>query len=305
MIQQSPYPFELVCPGCRSALEFFPDEIRCRSCAAQYGYRSGVPDLILGGRFDDVEDDELYAHEEMTCTYTTEQYMIPLLRRLFPDPGKPPRVLSLGCGLGIDVDLLNRAGYRTAGIDNGNRTVAWQRRSHRACLYLANGKHLPFEHGSFDMVYCGCVFPHVGVEGDSNRVTAGYLEDRLSVAREMSRVLRPNGAILVSSPNRLFPLDLFHGRKPGKQIWPRLNPPTSPFLLSAKDYSRLFAEGGYQRRELLPVDNYWGFFRRNKSLAGRLTALPVKTVFKLSSTAWGSGLRNSFVSPWISMLFQR
>ncbi|HWP86056.1 MAG TPA: methyltransferase domain-containing protein [Terriglobia bacterium] len=298
-------PIPLVCPACHGALAFHADRAECRTCAARYAVENGIPDLIVGGRFEDAEDAALYQHEEATCTHTTLRYMIPLIRRLTTNWSRPPRILSLGCGLGTDVDLLCEAGFDAVGVDCGNRATAWSRRQFKERLYLANGKHLPFETATFDLAYCGCVFPHVGVVGDTNQVRDGFFEERLAVAKEMTRVLHPDGYLLVSSPNRLFPLDLFHGRSPGKQIWPRLNPPTNPFLLSARDYRRLFRQAGWQRSELLPIDDYWGFLRRNQSWLGRLTALPVKTVFWLCSLRIGRPLRSSPLSPWLIMLFRR
>jgi len=135
-------------------------------------------------------------------------------------------------------------------------------------------------------------------------VRSEYFEERLKVATEMTRVVKPEGCLLVSSPNRLFPFDLFHGRSPGKRKLPRWNPPTNPFLLSAGDYRRLFLKTNWRRSELLPLDNYWGFVRRNQSLLGRLTALPVKMFFRLCSLKIGKPLRAS-VSPWLIMLFQK
>ncbi len=43
--------------------------------------------------------------------------------------------------------------------------------------------HLPFEDQQFDVVYSGCVFPHVGVKGDSREVLADYATHRLAIAK--------------------------------------------------------------------------------------------------------------------------
>lgn len=299
------YPFNLVCPRCKGEVKLGERSLDCGCCRASFDIRDGIPDLIVGGRFEDEENAELFAHEEATCTFTTENYIAPLLERLFAGYARTPRVLSLGCGLGTDVDLLREAGYDVAGIDCGNRSTAWKRRLHKDRLYLANGMYLPFEDQTFDLVYCGCVFPHVGVEGDTNRVLQDYAEQRSRIAREMRRVLKTGGHVMVSSPNRLFPFDLFHGRSPGKQMWPRWNPPSSPFLLSASDYRSMFEKAGCGAGTLLPTDNYWGFLRRNQSLAGKLTALPVKMAFSLSSRPLGRILRGSPMLPWLVMQFRR
>jgi SAM-dependent methyltransferase len=292
-----------VCPHCRGKLLFTGQEISCTSCEAKFQFENGFPDLIVGGRFDDEDDPERTAYETQTNEDLTRNYFLPVFSDLFKGR-KAPRLLSLGCGVGMDVDLLTNAGFDVYGIDCGNRTNAWPHRRHRDRLYLANGKHLPFDDQTFDMVYCGCVFPHVGVEGDSNIVRPDGWEERCKIASEMTRVLKPGGRILVSSPNRWFPFDLFHGRDAGNP-WPRFNPPTSRFLLSAGDYRTMFQRAGCNRFTPMPVQGYWGFLRMKQSWKGRLLAMPVETVFRAVSTPVGSILRTSPINPWLVMLCQK
>jgi SAM-dependent methyltransferase len=292
-----------VCPLCQGTLAFGPAQIVCATCGRAFEYRDGFPDLIVGGRFDDDLDEAQTKYEEQSNDWLAERYLIPTLERLLAGI-RHPRVLSLGCGTGVDIDRLAARGFDMVGIDCGNRSGVWPRRMHRERLCLANGKHLPFEAASFDAVYCGCVFPHVGVEGDTHRVRPGYRAERLAIAREMGRVLKPGGRAVVSSPNRLFPIDIFHGRSPD-QPYPRLNPPWSPFLLSASDYRRLFAEAGFMRSQLLPVKDYWGFIRMKERLKGRLLAFPVETIFSAVSTETLRGLRASPLSPWLVMAVEK
>ena len=288
-----------VCPHCRRALRFEADQIVCVECCAQFEYRDGFPDLVVGGRFDDQLGEVQTRYEEQSNEWLSRNYLIPTLSRMLAGIRRP-RVLSLGCGTGVDIDRLADHGFDIVGIDCGNRSEVWPRREHRDRLCLANGMHLPFETASFDAVYCGCVFPHVGVEGDSNRVSSNYHDQRAAIAREMGRVLKPGGQAMVSSPNRLFPLDIFHGRSPDNP-YPRFNPPWSPFLLSAADYRRLFAAAGCGRTQLLPVKGYWGFIRMKEKRAGRLLAFPVETVFSVVSTPAFRVLRGSPISPWLVM----
>ena len=292
-----------VCPHCHGRLDFGAQGIVCASCGAQFEYREGFPDLIVGGRFDDQLGEVQTRYEEQSNEWLAERYLIPTLSRMLAGV-KQPRVLSLGCGTGVDIDRLSRRGFDIVGIDCGNRTNVWPRRDERQRLCLANGMHLPFESGSFDAVYCGCVFPHVGVDGDSHHVTPDYHEQRAAIAREMGRVLKRGGHAVVSSPNRLFPIDIFHGRSPD-QPFPRINPPWSPFLLSAGDYRRLFAAAGCRESRLLPVKDYWGFIRMKQKRSGRLLAWPVETVFSLVSTPALRALRGSPISPWIVMAAEK
>jgi len=293
----------IVCPACRGKLDSAGPSIHCLACAREFSFTEGFPDLIVGQRFEDATTADKMLYEERSNQDTTINFWIPMFRKLW---GKSTsrhgvRLLSLGCGVGVDVDLLAAEGFECVGIDCGNRTNFWSRRQHPERLLLANGMNLPFEDGSFDGVFCGCVFPHVGVIGDSFQVTPHYYQDRLRLAKEMSRVLRPGGTILVSSPNRYCVFDLFHGRAEGSYK-PRFNPPSSPFLLSCSDYRRLFRDAGMSAAELQPVQKYWGFIRANNSIKGKLAGLAPKAAFWLVSQPGLRFLLSSPVNPWLVVM---
>lgn len=294
----------LVCPSCRDGLSSQPSAYRCVGCSSAFPLLGGYPDLIVGERFDDASDEALLRYEEQSNADLTRNYWQPMFRRMWPNGPARPRLLSVGCGTGVDVDLLCEAGFDSVGIDCGNRTAVWPRRSHGERLLLANGKHLPFGDASFDAAFCGCVFPHVGVVGDSNVTAPDVEQQRLELAREMVRVLRPGGYVIVSSPNRWFPFDIFHGRTPGSYK-PRFNAPTSRFLLSAGDYERIFRAAGTGPASTLPVENYWGFIRSRHSLKGMLFGTPVRFVFWLVSRPAFGFLRASPVNPWLVVMLQK
>ena len=294
---ESELEFKIVCPVCHAELEKLDDGLRCQSCDQNYPLENGFPDLIVGGRFDDPDDPDLASYEEECNEDTTRNFWVPTISQLVGSNDQP-QVLSMGCGTGVDVDIMVDAGFGAVGVDCGNRTKVWPRRRQHNRLFLANGKNLPLENESFDVAFCGCVFPHVGVVGDSYTVSPTYHQDRLQLAQEMTRVVRPGGKIVVASPNRLFPADLFHGREAGsykvRPYWPG-----DPFLLSANDYRDLFLEAGCSEATALPVENYWGFIRAKNSLKGQVFRLPVRTAFWLASREPLRFLRNSPLNPWI------
>ena len=309
---QLPLAFDtpIGCPLCRAALTTDGERIFCppcdrTDCPRGFHMINGFPDLVVGERFEDTSDDELIRNEERNTAHTVRHYWEPLFRRLTGGHGARPTVLALGCGAGLEVDLLRDEGFECVGIDNGNRARAWANRQSAHALAMANAMHVPFPDAFFDLAFCGCVFPHVGVVGDSFRVTGRYWTDRLVVAREMARVVKPGGQIVVSSPNRWFPLDLFHGRPIGSYRTP-INPPWRRFLLGLDDYRRLFTAAGCAGPATAEsIRNYWGFCRMGQTVRGRLLSMPVRALLFLGSTRAMRYLWTSSLLPWIVIRIQR
>jgi len=292
----------VVCPACRGALFDAGEVLTCNACGSRYPKRGGFVDLVVGERYDDDTTDGAVENEEATNRDTVERYWIPLFRRLWPEGAKGRRILSLGCGVGADVEQLVAAGFDAYGIDNGKRVAHWWRRNCPERLYCGNGKHMPFEDASFDLMFCGCVFPHVGVVGTTFRTTADYFEQRLALAAEMARVLRAGGRIVSCNPNRFFPFDIFHGHQAGK-ITLRPTPPWHHLLLSRGDYLEMFRRVGCVRAVALPVKGYWSFANSRKTWRGRLLAAPVDLLFRLVSST--SILRSSPLNPWLIVMLEK
>jgi SAM-dependent methyltransferase len=291
---------EPVCPSCKGALLSAGQVLICSNCGRNFPHLDGFPDLVHGERYDVDNGDQVMLDEEITNRRTVEEYYIPLFEKLFD--GRAARILSLGCGVGSDVDALCDAGFDAYGIDNGVRSCTWKRRHHPDRLFMANGKYMPFADETFDCVFCGCVFPHVGVQGDTYKVTDDYRAQRLTLASEMARVLKPGGKVIASNPNRWFPFDIFHGHTAGSlRMRPTL--PTNPLLLSRGDYEDLFAPAGCVRAVGLPVDGYWSFENSRKHIKGRIASIPVRLLFRISSVI--KPLRTSLLNPWIIVMIEK
>jgi SAM-dependent methyltransferase len=99
------------------------------------------------------------------------------------------RVLDLGCAFGFSTRMLAGRGYETTGVDNSLGYIIRARRRHPAGTYLlASAETLPLEDKSFDGVLCLDVLEHVA--------------DQQAVIREIRRVLRPGGTLILSVPHR-------------------------------------------------------------------------------------------------------
>jgi SAM-dependent methyltransferase len=113
-----------------------------------------------------------------------------------PDRPASPRVLDLGCGAGDSVDLFRSLDpdVTWVGVDIEESPEVTARTRGDAEFVTFDGEHLPFEDGSFDLVYCKQVLEHV--------------ERPRELVAEAARVLSPGGWFAGSTSQ----LEAFHSR---------------------------------------------------------------------------------------------
>jgi SAM-dependent methyltransferase len=109
---------------------------------------------------------------------------------------RPARVMDLGCGTGDSVDLFRALNPEVdwVGVDVEESPEVAERTRADAEFVTFDGKHLPFEDMSFDLVYCKQVLEHV--------------ESPHELLREVARVLQPGGSFAGSTSQ----LEAFHSR---------------------------------------------------------------------------------------------
>jgi SAM-dependent methyltransferase len=101
------------------------------------------------------------------------------------------RVLDVACGAGFGLHMLRQAGARTLGLDLNPHALAEARRLDPAApVARADAACLPLADRSFDLA--------VSFE------TLEHVPDASALVRELRRVLRPTGRLVLSTPNRLF-----------------------------------------------------------------------------------------------------
>lgn len=107
---------------------------------------------------------------------------------LFDAPGGT--VLDIGCGPGVFADRLSQLKCRTYGVDLSQKMAALaQGRGFPLSSFMVGGiVQLPFKDNSFDSVLCSGVLE--------------YLTEIESAIKEMSRVLKPGGRLIVTFPNK-------------------------------------------------------------------------------------------------------
>jgi ubiquinone/menaquinone biosynthesis C-methylase UbiE len=109
---------------------------------------------------------------------------------------RPGRALDVGCGTGFQSTILGEIGYEVHGVDisPGLLTVARRRRLPRSWFSLGSAEDLPYAEAAFDVVNC-C------------GSTLSLVEQPERVLREIGRVLRPGGALLLECEHK-WSLDL-------------------------------------------------------------------------------------------------
>jgi SAM-dependent methyltransferase len=97
-------------------------------------------------------------------------------------------ILDVGCGVGQVVHSLFAAGFQAHGVEVSEANIALAREQ-PGHFHLYDGHTLPFPDRAVDVIGAFNVLEHV--------------EQPVALLDEMSRVLRPGGRIVISSPNFL------------------------------------------------------------------------------------------------------
>lgn len=100
-----------------------------------------------------------------------------------------PRILDVGCGTGANLLMLSQYGD-AEGVDISNDALAFCRERGLDQVKLGAGEKLPYDDGTFDLVTAFDVVEH--------------MDDDLAGLREMRRVLRPGGRVLLFVPAFMF-----------------------------------------------------------------------------------------------------
>jgi SAM-dependent methyltransferase len=156
-------------------------------------------------------------------------------------------VLEVGCGSGVFLPLLASAVAptgRVVGLDHAPTMVA-QARARVATAGLdavvtveaGDAYHLPFADDSFDAAHCERVLMH--------------LDDPTAVLREMARVVRPGGRIVVAEPDWLG-IRIAHPDREGFELIYRRSLPMRQQDMGLTLYQR-FAEVGLIDRQVTLV----------------------------------------------------
>lgn len=204
----------LRCPVCRCRLASDGDVLSCSNCGGRFPVRAGIPDLLddrlpgIVAKRREIEgwpamakaegwyepDDEVDAHLPFLVrdlgwddtTWRANEHSFSLLLEGWVRPGM--RVLEVGAGkcwaaqhlvpLGVDYVATDILADPNIGLGRGELYERLVGPFHRV---QADGEHLPFASGAFDLTYCVAALHHAG--------------DLTRMVRELARVTRRGGAV--------------------------------------------------------------------------------------------------------------
>jgi len=301
---------KFVCPNCRDSLYFSDNIFKCNKCNKVYNKNKF-------GFFDFIIDHKMYEFDTTTNEYAEiqalrsknlyQKFLKPYLQQDFCQ-----KVLDVGCGIGEVVSLLLEYGYEAYGIDLPNVSKFWlQLGIDFQHFFCCDATSLPFVDNYFDAIYSLGVIEHIGTIGGHCTLLDNYWEIRKKYARELLRIIKPGGRILISCPNKSFPIDFQHGAKDDYSqnnlimnirdyIFKKTNFNIHAtwgknHLLSYSEIKRLFCyEGGACHFEPLPLKNYFGFSRFQHYLLNHLVGL-----VKIYLDHIPKCLRSSFLNPYV------
>jgi SAM-dependent methyltransferase len=281
------------------------------ACSQGHGYRRGEHGFSelaeVGNYVLDVETTSAHCAsvQETGGVRVYESYIRPWLRAKGAHT-----VLDAGCGVGVGVAAMRDDGLAAFGLDVRSVARIWKTEAYDPDAFVVGDvTALPFADNAFDAAVCLGVVEHVGTTTGHLTLAPDYREQRQTLARELERVVRPGGSILLACPNKRFPIDIQHGPN-DEQTYARrrtrifertgmnLHPTWGDYHLAS--YGDVRGWFGRHRVRPLPLAGYFGFSALNRpGIVGRMSKAAQVYVDWLPAT-----LRSTALNPYLLVEIQ-
>lgn len=306
-----PSPVRTVCPACRASLSHSAASATCTACGSVYPRDTAgfinfdVADLQTA---DDNENDGV--RDEYSKTHSGNHlrlynaYIRPLIEQ------EPTRtVLDVGCFLGEGIASLQTHGYDAHAVDTAQVLPFWSQAGRNPERFVSANASigLPYPDDTFDFVISTGVIEHIGTTDGHATLRPDYEQCRQTYASELLRVTRPGGRILLSAPNKRFPIDLQHGPMGGgalrRALYDKAGINIHPIagrnhLPTYREVRALFE--GATSLEALPLAGNFGFSSLNRPLLRPLKKLAEAYVNHLPRR-----LRETGLNPYMLVLVRK
>lgn len=209
--------------------------VQCTNCS--FLLTNPRPDAQSIGRY--YESQDYVSHSDTNQGLINQVYQVArsftvrqkvaLVGKQAPRKG---RLLDYGCGTGYFLAACQKAGWQVAGLEPND--TARQLAEQNTGQPINAGDLSQFETASFDAVTLWHVLEHV--------------HDLNGTLRELTRVLKPDGVLVIAVPNAESPDAQYY-----REQWAAYDVPRHLYHFTAKTITRLLRKHHLQLRQTLPM----------------------------------------------------
>ncbi len=154
--------------------------VRCRNCRLVY-----VNPIEKAGEIDESYHERSSADAAVVydSRLSVAKSQIALIARCGPGQS----LLDIGCGEGFFLSMAARSGYSVKGVDLSSDAAEYARKTFRVDVEASSLEEMQFAENSFDVATLWQVLEHVPYP--------------LELLKEVNRILRPRGLLIVSTPD--------------------------------------------------------------------------------------------------------
>ena len=150
---------------------------------------------------------------------------------MYLDRIKPGRILEIGCGNGVRLARMRALGWEVEGQEVDPMAVKRVIDTHSFIVHLGVLQQLSLPGASYDAVIMNHVIEHV--------------HDPISILSECLRILKPNGILVLTTPNS----ESF-GHETYQSSWMGLDPPRHLYIFSQKTLRAVVLKAGFRNFEV-------------------------------------------------------
>jgi 2-polyprenyl-3-methyl-5-hydroxy-6-metoxy-1,4-benzoquinol methylase len=176
------------------------------------------------------------------------------LGRQIPDFIENGFLLEIGCGRGEYLAKMRDLGWNVRGVDVNQEAIDFASSHYQLDVCVTRADNLPYDDAFFDVVFLKHVIEH--------------LHEPITAMKEICRVMKPDGRILITTPNTNS-----LGNKLFGERWMSYDPPRHLMVHNKKSLSHLFNLTGVEMLTFnTPATNSHSVFRQSFSTVcnGRL-----------------------------------